>query len=126
VVGSGFLTDDFGTVRQLEDAGVAVFVLRFMYEEEIIGEQMAAFFHSEGYGESFAEVTSYFFDLQVAFGLDEYLEHLRWVKDAVHVPVLAVLDGATFGGWTSYTHLLEQAGAAESSWTSSTRPATPA
>jgi len=44
IVGSGPLTDDLDAVRQLEDAGAAAFVLRPLYEEEIAGEQMSAFF----------------------------------------------------------------------------------
>ena len=47
IVGSGPLTDDLATVRALEDAGAAAFVLPPLYEEEIAGEQMSAFFHSE-------------------------------------------------------------------------------
>jgi dihydroorotate dehydrogenase (fumarate) len=111
IVGSGSLTDDVGQVRQLEDAGAAAFVLRPLYEEELTGEQMSAFFHSDGHGDSFAEATSYAPDPEEALGPDEYLEHLRRVKAAVKVPVLGALNGATPGGWTSYARLMEQAGA---------------
>jgi dihydroorotate dehydrogenase (fumarate) len=111
VVGSGPLTDDIGTARALEDAGAAAFVLRPLFEEEVVGEQMSAFFSSESHRDSFAEATSYDPDPEQSLGPDEYLEHLRRVKAAVGVPVLAALDGATPGGWTSYARLLEQAGA---------------
>jgi dihydroorotate dehydrogenase (fumarate) len=111
MVGSGPLTDDLAMVRRLEDAGAAAIVLRPLYEEQIVGEQLDAFLHSESHGESFAEATSYAPDPQTALGPDEYLEHLRRVKEAVDVPVLAALDGQTSGGWTSYARLLEQAGA---------------
>ena len=111
IVGSGPLTDDIGMVRQLEDAGAAAFVLRPLYEEEIVGEQISAFFHSESHHDSFAEATSYSPDPELAPGPDEYLEHLRRVKSAVNVPVIAALDGQSLGGWTSYARLLEQAGA---------------
>lgn len=111
IVGPGPLTDDVDTVREFEDEGAAALVLRSLYEEEITGEQMAAFFHSESHGESFAEASSYSPDPESAFGPDEYLEHLRRVKDAVSIPVIASLNGSTSGGWTSYAHLLEQAGA---------------
>ena len=43
IVGAGPLGDDLDTVKQLEDAGAAAIVLRSLYEEEITGEQMAAF-----------------------------------------------------------------------------------
>lgn len=111
VVGSGPLTDDLDTVRRLEDAGASAFVLRSLYEEQVNGEQMDAFFSSESHGDSFAEATSYAPDPETPFGPDEYLEHLRRVKQAVRVPVLASLDGSTPGGWTSFARLMEQAGA---------------
>ena len=111
VVGSGPLTDDIDTVRELEDGGAAALVLRSLYEEEITGDQMAAFFHSESHEESFAEATSYSPDPESALGPDEYLEHLRRVKGAVGIPVIASLNGITPGGWTSFARLLEQAGA---------------
>ena len=93
IVGSGPMTDDIGMVRQLEDAGAAAFVLRPLYEEDIVGEQISGFFHSESHHDSFAEATSYSPDPQQAPGPDEYLEHLRRVKEAVDVPVFAALDG---------------------------------
>jgi dihydroorotate dehydrogenase (fumarate) len=111
VVGSGPLTDDLDTVRELEDAGAAALVLRSLFEEEIAGEQMAAFFHSESHGDSFAEATTYAPDPEAPFGPDEYLEHLRRVKQAVGLPVIASLNGSTSGGWTSCARLLEEAGA---------------
>jgi dihydroorotate dehydrogenase (fumarate) len=111
VVGAGPLTDDVDTVRKLEDEGAAALVLRSLYEEEITGEQMAGFFQSESYGESFAEATSYSPEPEMALGPDEYLEHLRRVKEAVGIPVFASLNGTTPGGWTSHARLMEQAGA---------------
>jgi dihydroorotate dehydrogenase (fumarate) len=111
IVGAGPLTDDLGTVRQLEDAGAAALVLRSLFEEEITGEQMDAFFSSESHGDSFAEAQSYAPDPELAFGPEEYLEHLRRVKEAVSIPVIGSLNGSTAGGWTSYAKLMEQAGA---------------
>src|SRR5262245_24605600 len=111
MVGSGPLTDEIGMVRQLEDAGAAAFVLRPLYEENIVAEQISDFLHSETHHDSFAEATSYSPDPQQVPGPEGYLEHLRRVKDAVDVPVFAALDGHSPGGWTSYARLLEQAGA---------------
>src|SRR5215813_4693764 len=112
IVGAaGPLTNELGTVKELEDAGASALVLRSLYEEEITGEQMSAFFHSDSHDESSPEAGSYFPDPLLALGPDEYLEHLRQVKAAVAIPVIASLNGATPGGWTSYARLLEQAGA---------------
>ena len=51
-------------------------VLRSLYEEEITGEQMDAFFNTESHSESFAEAASFAPDPLLALGPDEYLEHL--------------------------------------------------
>ena len=111
IVGAGPLADDLDTVRALEDAGAALLVLRSLYEEEITGEQMDAFLSAESHSDSFAEAGTYAPDPIVALGPDEYLEHLRLVKAAVRIPVMASLNGVTAGGWTSYARQLEEAGA---------------
>jgi dihydroorotate dehydrogenase (fumarate) len=111
VVGAGPLSDDLDSVKQLEDAGAAAIVLRSLYEEEITGEQMEAFYSSESHSESFAEATSYSPDPLLSFGPDEYLEHLSRVKHAAAIPVIASLNGTTRGGWTSFARLIEDAGA---------------
>jgi dihydroorotate dehydrogenase (fumarate) len=111
IVGAGPLGDDLDTARALEDAGAAMLVLRSLYEEEITGEQMDAFLNAESHSDSFAEAATYAPDPILALGPDEYLEHLRLIKSAVRIPVMASLNGVTPGGWTSYARRLEEAGA---------------
>jgi len=111
IAGARPLGDELDTVRALEDAGIAMLVLRSLYEEEITREQMEAFFFEESHNDSFAEASSYSADSGSSLGPDEYLEHLRRVKEAVKIPVMASLNGVTPGGWISYAKLLEQAGA---------------
>jgi len=111
VVGAGPLGDELDRVRILEDAGASMIVLRSLYEEEITGEQMEQFFSDESYSESFAEAASFAPEPTMALGPDEYLEHLRKVKGAVGIPVMASLNGSTPGGWLSIARLIEEAGA---------------
>jgi dihydroorotate dehydrogenase (fumarate) len=111
VVGAGPLGDELDRVRILEDAGASMIVLRSLYEEEITGEQMDEFFSYESYSESFAEAASFAPEPSLALGPDEYLEHLRKVKSAVRIPVMASLNGSTPGGWLSIARLIEEAGA---------------
>ena len=47
--GASPLCDDLDTVRRLEDAGAPALVLRSLFEEQIVGEQLAAFAHIERY-----------------------------------------------------------------------------
>ena len=111
IVGAGPLGDELDSARSLEDAGASLIVLRSLYEEEIVGEQMDAFLSYESYGESFAEAASFAPEPDLALGPDEYLEHLRKIKGAVRIPVMASLNGCTPGGWLSYAQQIEQAGA---------------
>jgi len=111
IVGSSPLTQDLDTVKSLEDAGAAALILPSLYEEQITGEQMADFFSSETYEDSFPEASSYAPDAESAPGPDEYLEHLRRAKEAVGIPVIASLNGSTPGGWMTYARLMEEAGA---------------
>ena len=111
IVGSSPLTESVDSVKRLEDEGAAALVLPSLYEEEITGEQMADFFSTETYGDSFPEASSYIPEPESAPGPHEYLEHLRRVKQAVSIPVIASLNGSTPGGWISYALLMEEAGA---------------
>lgn len=111
VVGAGPLCDHLDTVRELEDAGAAMLVLRSLCEEEITNEQLDALHYVESYTESFSEAGSFEPEPMMAVGTDEYLELLRRVKSAVRIPVMGSLNGVTQGGWISYARELEQAGA---------------
>ena len=110
--GASPLVDDLDMVKRLEDAGAAAIVLRSLFEEQITREQLAEYMNLDYPGESFAEATSYFPSPNAfALGPVQYLEHLRRAKEAVGIPVMASLNGATPGGWIEYARLMAQAGA---------------
>jgi len=112
MAGASPLSDELDTVRQLEDAGSAAIVLRSLFEEQIVREQLADMLYQDANNESFAEATTYFPSSEMfVLGPEEYLNHLRRVKEAVHIPVIASLNGSTPGGWLSYGRLMEQGGA---------------
>lgn len=111
MVGAGPLSDDLDMVRALEDSGAAAIALRSLYEEDILSEQMHAFYNWETHANSFAEATDYEPEPEFPYGPDEYLEHLRRVKQAVSVPVFGSLNAVTPGSWTSIARMIEQAGA---------------
>ena len=110
--GASPLVDDLAKVKRLEDAGAAAIVMHSLFEEEIAREDWATYKHTESHGESFAEAVSYFPSPdRFALGPEEYLDHIRRVKAAVQLPVIASLNGTTLGGWLDYSRLVEQAGA---------------
>lgn len=110
--GASPLADSLDSVRSLEDAGAAAIVMRSLFEEQLTGEQMATHQAMAEPEESFAEATTYFpAPEEFVLGPDEYLDHLRKVKAAVSIPVIASLNGMTEGGWLEHAKLIEQAGA---------------
>jgi dihydroorotate dehydrogenase (fumarate) len=112
VPGASPLADDLDVVRRLEDVGAPAIILRSLFEEQITREQVAAMAHVDSHDESFAEATSYLPARDtLALGPDDYLEHLRRVKAAVGVPVIASLNGTTPGGWLEHARLMAEAGA---------------
>jgi dihydroorotate dehydrogenase (fumarate) len=112
VVGASPLADELDNARRLEDAGASAIVMRSLFEEQIVREQLSAFLHTEMHGESFAEALSYFpSPSRFVFGPEEYLEHLRRLKETVSIPVIASLNGCSPGGWLDFPPLMEKMGA---------------
>jgi dihydroorotate dehydrogenase (fumarate) len=112
VAGASPLVDDLDTVRRLEDAGAAAITMSSLFEEQITHEQMAGYFDTELHDESSAEARTYFPETShLGRGPENFLEHLRRVKEAVRVPVIGSLNGSTPGGWLHYARLIQDAGA---------------
>lgn len=112
ISGASPLADDLDTVRKLEDAGAAAIVMRSLFEEQLVQEQVATDWHMAAPADSFAEALSYLPDPETFhLGPGEYLEQLARIKDAVEMPVIASLNGTTLGGWLEYARLIQEAGA---------------
>ncbi len=110
--GSSPLADRLDMVRRLEDAGAPMIVVRSLFEEQIVGERLWAYRAAGLPSRTHAEETRYFpLHVNFMYGPDEYLDHLRRVKQAVGVPVVGSLNGTTPGGWLKYAEQIEQAGA---------------
>ncbi len=112
IPGASPLVDDLDTVRRLEDAGAPMIVMHSLFEEQIVGEQLAVVRSMEMGDESYAEALSYLpRPAGFVLGPDEYLRLIARIKSTVSVPVIASLNGVTDGGWIAYARLIEQAGA---------------
>jgi dihydroorotate dehydrogenase (fumarate) len=112
MVGASPMCDDMDTIRRLEDAGASAIVMHSLFEEEVVGEEMATTAAMEDPANSFAEALSYFpAPDNFVFGSTEYLNQVRRVKAAVKVPVIASLNSFTEGRWADYAVEIESAGA---------------
>jgi dihydroorotate dehydrogenase (fumarate) len=112
VPSSSPLMSKIDSVRAMEDAGAAAVVLHSLFEEQIRHEEEELDHYLTRDAESFQEAMSYFPDLgSYKLGPEEYLNHIRKIKEAVKIPVIASLNGVTNSGWIDYAKKSEQAGA---------------
>ncbi|HVR71776.1 MAG TPA: dihydroorotate dehydrogenase-like protein [Vicinamibacteria bacterium] len=112
VPGASPLADEVAVARRLEDAGAPALVMRSLFEEQIAREQLGAFLHAHRHGESFAEALTYYPSPErLAFGPEEYLDHVRRLKDSLAIPIIASVNGTRPGGWLDYLRRIEQEGA---------------
>jgi len=112
VVASTPLSESLDNVRRMEEAGASAIVLSSLFEEQLILESRALDEDLERGTGSFAESLD-FLPEQKDYRMthEVYLEHLRKAREAVKIPVLASLNGATPGGWVRFAKDMEQAGA---------------
>jgi dihydroorotate dehydrogenase (fumarate) len=108
----GPLSEEIDNIKRAEDAGAGAAVMYSLFEEQLRLETHELHHHMTQGTESFAESLTYFPEPpQFHLGPDGYLNHIRRAKEAVDIPVIASLNGATPGGWTDFARQIEQAGA---------------
>ena len=112
MAGASPMSADLDTVKRLEDVGCAAIVMHSLFEEQITHADAGTIRHMDPLDEQFAAALSYYPRLtEYRLAPRDYLEHLRQVKAAVKIPVIASLNGTTAESWMKYARLLEQAGA---------------
>jgi dihydroorotate dehydrogenase (fumarate) len=99
-------------MRSLEDAGASAVVMPSLFEEQILLEAETLHHHLSHPAESFPEALSYLPEhVDYNAAPEHYLEIIRRAKEAVHIPVIASLNGFSTGGWSDYARKIEEAGA---------------
>ncbi len=112
VPSAGPYSEKLDSTKALEEAGAGAVVLHSLFEEQIRHEEHELIRHTEAGTESFAESLSYFpAQSEYRLGTEQYLHQIEGVKKALHIPVIASLNGMTPGGWTRYAKRMESAGA---------------
>ena len=113
VAGASPLSADVDRAKRLEDAGAAAIVLHSLFEEQI-SEAASGRIHGMTLGDDprFADRLAAFPpSAAYPFTPEEHLEHLRRVKEAVRIPVIASLNGTSAESWLRCARLLQDAGA---------------
>lgn len=112
VVASTPLSDSIDNIRRMEDAGASAIVLTSLFEEQLALESRALDEDLTRGTDSYAEALDFLPEQNdYRMSHDVYLEHLRRAREAVKIPILASLNGATPGGWVRYAKDVEQVGA---------------
>jgi dihydroorotate dehydrogenase (fumarate) len=112
VVSASPLGRDIERLIRLEDAGASAVVLPSLFEEQIDHESYQVHAVLEHGAESYAEALSYLPEMEsYNTGPDQYLKLVHRARKELSVPVIASLNGASPGGWTSYARKMQDAGA---------------
>lgn len=112
VPSASILSIDLGNIQRMEQAGASAVVLYSLFEEQILLDEYELRKALTQGIDSFPEALTYFPKLaSYGIGPERYLKHIADAKKTVKIPVIASLNGATPGGWTSYAKKIEEAGA---------------
>jgi dihydroorotate dehydrogenase (fumarate) len=104
------LSQTIDNIKRLEEAGAGAVVLYSLFEEQIRHERNMMHLHMLYGTESHAEALTYFPEpAHYTVGPDGYLDYIYKVKDAVNIPIIASLNGASLGGWTQVAKRIELA-----------------
>src|SRR5690242_15819846 len=94
VVGASPVADHVDALPAYVDAGAGAIVLRSVFEEQILAEQLAVHRFIDSHIDNDAEARSFLPESGTfPVGAEPALAHLRRVRAAVDVPVVASLNG---------------------------------
>jgi len=111
VVSSSSLTGSLDKLKVVEDAGAGGVVLKSIFEEQLIieAEKLDSTLAA---GAGFQEATSSFFaDIPMEWGPEEYLKLIADAKKSLKIPVIASVNCVSQGSWSEYAKKIETAGA---------------
>lgn len=113
VASAGPISQSVTGIRSLADAGVGAVVMYSLFEEQVRREAERVEEMARQH-EAFPEATSFLPDLPEddPDGTTAYLKLVEVAAQNIDVPLIASLNGATPGSWTSMARSLESAGAA--------------
>jgi dihydroorotate dehydrogenase (fumarate) len=103
---------DLDSIKRLEDAGCAAIVLHSLFEEQITLAREGRIHHMDPLETQFSsELAGYPASTDYSLSPEQYAEHIRVVKQAVRMPVIASLNGTSAEAWLTFGQIIEQAGA---------------
>jgi dihydroorotate dehydrogenase (fumarate) len=112
VVSACPLTGTIESIQELADAGASAVVLQSLFAEQVEHEESEMFRLHSYAGDSSAETSSYFPELEnYNSGAEPYLDFLEKAKHRIRIPIIGSLNGTSPGKWLRFARLYELAGA---------------
>jgi dihydroorotate dehydrogenase (fumarate) len=113
MAGASPLSAHLDGVKRLEDGGAAAIVLHSLFEEQITEAESGRIHGVDPLDDPTLarRVDMFPSSRDYPFEPHEHLEHVRRVKQAVSIPVIASLNGTGRGAWLRHAEELQQAGA---------------
>jgi dihydroorotate dehydrogenase (fumarate) len=114
VVAASPLGRRVASLRRLEDAGAAAVVLPSLFEEQIEHDSYQVHAALEAGAGVYQEAARGYLPEAAegyATGSERYLALLSEARQALQIPVIASLNGASAGGWVEYARKMQDAGA---------------
>ena len=107
------LTGDIDTLHALVEAGAAAVVLPSVFEEQIVHDALVVAGITDLGAELSPEFTGGQLPPMEAYntGTEAYLGGIARAKQELPVPVVGSLNGASWGGWSSYAAKIQDSGA---------------
>ena len=99
------------TVKHLEDAGWAAVVLHSLFVEQVTGVSTDARARLAPDTELRHALARFPAADEYPLGPDEYAQHISQIKEAVRIPVIGSLNGASTESWIAFARVIQQAGA---------------
>ncbi len=112
VASAGPLTGKLDTLKALEDHGASAVVLPSVFEEQLRHDEAFKDHFLQANSDALSEAHSFFPDPDLyQLQADEALTRVQNASEALDIPVIASLNGATEEGWKGFAAELESAGA---------------
>ncbi|MFN2148273.1 MAG: dihydroorotate dehydrogenase-like protein [Anaerolineales bacterium] len=109
VVAASSVSSFLDRIKQAEQAGAGLLVIRSLFEEQIQLEALRLEESLSVGAESFAEAMTYFPKVEHG-GADEHLMWIEKTRAETDMPLIASLNAVSPGAWTKYAKQLESTG----------------
>jgi dihydroorotate dehydrogenase (fumarate) len=109
VVAASSVSSFLDRIKQAEQAGAGLLVIRSLFEEQIQLEALRLEESLSVGAESFAEAVTYFPNVEHG-GADEHLMWIEKTRAKTEMPLIASLNAVSPGAWTKYARQLEATG----------------